>query len=106
MYIATKSRSRFLKEMKFGNTRFVKALRAALYPALEPAETKRFEAFAREARNARNAGDLAGAEQIYRRAIAEAERSPDRSHLSFIRRSEERRVGKECRSRWALDHYQ
>jgi len=87
MYIATKSASRFLKEMNFGNTRLGKALRAALYPTLEPAETKRFEAFAREARNARNAGDLVGAEQIYKRAIAEAERSPDRSHLSFIRYS-------------------
>ncbi len=71
--------------MNFGNTRLGKALRAALYPTLEPAETKRFEALSRQARNARNAGDLAGAEQIYKRAIAEAERSPDPSHLSFIR---------------------
>lgn len=71
--------------MKFGDTRLGKALRAALYPTLEPAETKRFEALSREARSARNAGDLAGAEQIYKRAIAEAARSTDRSHLSFIR---------------------
>lgn len=73
--------------MKFGDTRLGKALRAALYPTLEPAETKRFEALTREARNARNAGDLAGAEQIYKRAIADAEGSPDPSHLSFIRYS-------------------
>ena len=85
MYIATKSASRFLKEMRFGNTRLGKALRAALYPTLEPAQTKRFEALSREARDARNAGDLAGAEEIYKRAIAEGEGSPEASHLNFIR---------------------
>ena len=73
--------------MNFGNTRLGKALRAALYPTLEPAETKRFEALTREARSARNAGDLTGAEEIYKRAIAEAGRSPDPSHLRFIRYS-------------------
>ena len=71
--------------MKFGDTRLGKALRAALYPTLESSETKRFEALSRQARDARNAGDLAGAEKIYKRAIAEAEGSPDRSHLSVIR---------------------
>jgi len=87
MYIATKSASRFLNEMNFGNTRLGKALRAALYPTLEPAETKRFEALTREARSARNAGDLAGAEQVYLRAIAEVEGSSEPSHLNFIRYS-------------------
>jgi tetratricopeptide (TPR) repeat protein len=71
--------------MRFGDTRLGKALRAAVYPALEPAETKRFEALSREARNARNAGDLAGAEQIYLRAMADAEASSDLSHLNYIR---------------------
>lgn len=85
MYIAGKSASRFLKEMKFGNTRVGKALRAAVYPALEPAESKRFEAVRRKAQDARNSGDFAGAEEVYVRALAEARASSDPSQLSYLR---------------------
>ena len=87
MYIAIKSASRFLKEMIFENSRVVRALRVAVYPALEPAAAKRFEAVMNEARNARNAGDLAGAEEIYLRATAEAQASSNPSYLTFIRHS-------------------
>jgi len=73
--------------MRFGNTRLGKAFRFALYPALEPAETKRFEALTAEARKARNEGDLAGAEKVYQRAMAEVEASSERSPLNFIRHS-------------------
>jgi tetratricopeptide (TPR) repeat protein len=85
MYIAKKSASTFLNEMIFGNSRFVRALRLAFYPALEPASAKHFEALTREARNARNDGDFAGAEQIYLRAMAEARASSDPSYLNYIR---------------------
>src|SRR5689334_23476628 len=33
------------------------------------------------------------------------EQSPDEHPLASDARSEERRVGKECRSRWSRDHY-
>ena len=56
--------------------RLATALRLAFYPAFEPATEKRFQAVTREAQNARNAGDLAGAEQLYLRAMAEARSDP------------------------------
>jgi len=56
--------------------RLATALRLAFYPAFEPAAEKRFQAVTREAQNARNAGDLAGAEQLYLRAMAEARSDP------------------------------
>ena len=71
--------------MKLGDTRLLKALRLAFYPTFEPAAAKRFQAFTDQARNARNAGDLAGAEDLYVRAIAEAEASSDSTYLSFLR---------------------
>ena len=71
--------------MKLGNSRLLTALRLALYPAFEPAEAKRFEALTTQARNAHNAGDLAGAEEVYLRAMAEARRSSDTLQLNFIR---------------------
>lgn len=71
--------------MKFRDSRLGKALRAAFYPALEPAAAKRFEALTREAQNARRAGNFAGAEQIYVRAMAEARASADPSHVGYIR---------------------
>jgi tetratricopeptide (TPR) repeat protein len=73
--------------MIFENSRVVRALRVAVYPVLEPPAAKRFEALTNEARNARNAGDLAGAEEIYLRAISEAQASSDPSYLNFIRYS-------------------
>jgi tetratricopeptide (TPR) repeat protein len=85
MYIARKSASRFLKKMKFRDSRVLKALRLATYPAFEPAAARHFEALRREAENARNAGDLAGAEKVYLRAMAEARVASDPSHLSFLR---------------------
>src|SRR5438876_10996561 len=36
---------------------------------------------------------------------AEVERAVDRANAQLSRRSEERRVGKECRSRWSPDDY-
>jgi hypothetical protein len=51
--------------MIFENSRLGSALRVAFYPALEPAEAKRLQDFISEAQNARNAGNLAGAEQVY-----------------------------------------
>jgi tetratricopeptide (TPR) repeat protein len=71
--------------MKFGISRLLNALRLAFYPAFEPAEAKRFEALTREARNARDAGDLAGAEEHYLHAMSEARASSDPSHLNYIR---------------------
>jgi tetratricopeptide (TPR) repeat protein len=56
--------------------RLATALRLAFYPALESPGEKRFQAVTREAQNARNAGDLAGAEQLYLRAMAEASSDP------------------------------
>jgi len=71
--------------MKFENSRLGKALRVAFYPAFEPAETKRLQEFISEAQNARNSGDLAGAEKIYVRAMAEARSWSDPSYVNFIR---------------------
>jgi tetratricopeptide (TPR) repeat protein len=85
MYIATRSRSRFLQEMRFENNRLLKALRIAFYPFFETAESKRFEALRREAQDARNSGDFAGAEQVYLRAMAEARLSSDPSQLNYVR---------------------
>src|SRR5690554_7814638 len=45
-----------------------------------------------------NEADAASTEDV-----PEAER-PDQDLLNFAMRSEERRVGKECRCRWAPDH--
>ena len=67
------------------NSRLVRALRLALYPAFEPAAEKRYQALTRDAGNARNAGDLARAEQVYLQAIAEAKASSDPSHLQMLR---------------------
>ena len=71
--------------MKFGTSRLLNAVRLAFYPAFESAEAKRFEALTREARNARDAGDLAGAEEHYLQALSEARASSDPSHLNYIR---------------------
>jgi tetratricopeptide (TPR) repeat protein len=71
--------------MKFGTSRLLNALRLAFYPAFEPAEAKRFEALTREARNARDAGDLAGAEEHYLHAMSEARASSAPWHLNYIR---------------------
>jgi len=67
------------------NHRLVTALRMAFYPAFETAAAKRFQALTRETQNARNKGDLALAEQLYLRAIADAQASDDQSHLIFMR---------------------
>src|SRR5688572_27245828 len=71
--------------MKLRDSRLLKALRAAFYPAFEPAAAKHFETLRREAENARRAGDLAGAEKIYLRAMAEARAASDPSYLTFLR---------------------
>ena len=71
--------------MIFENSRLGRALRVAFYPAFEPAEAKRLQDFISEAQNARNAGDLAGAEQVYLRAMAEAPSWSDASYLNFVR---------------------
>jgi tetratricopeptide (TPR) repeat protein len=71
--------------MIFENSRLGRALRVAFYPALEPAEAKRLQDFISEAQNARNAGNLAGAEQVYLRAMAEARSWSDPSYLNFVR---------------------
>ena len=67
------------------NSRLLRALRLAFYPAFEPAAEKRFQAVTREAQEARNVGDLDGAEKLYLRAIAETQASSDQSHLNLIR---------------------
>ena len=72
-----------IQALKHG--RLITALRLAFYPAFEPAAKKRFEALTREAENARLAGDLARAEELYLRAMAEARVSPDPSQSYLIR---------------------
>ena len=67
------------------NTRLLRAFRLAFYPAFETAAAKRFQALTREVQDARNAGDLAGAEELYLRAIAESQASPDQSYLNLMR---------------------
>jgi tetratricopeptide (TPR) repeat protein len=71
--------------MKFENNRLLKALRVAFYPAFETAAAKRFEKLRREAQDARNSGDFAGAEQMYLRAMNEARSASDPSQLNYIR---------------------
>ena len=71
--------------MIFANSRLGRALRVAFYPAFEPAEAKRLQQVISDAQNARNSGDLAGAEKIYVRAMADAQSWSDPSYLSFIR---------------------
>ena len=61
------------------------ALRLALYPILEPAESRRFEALSMEAENACGFGDLAKAEALYSTAIAEAQSASDPSYLHRAR---------------------
>ena len=65
--------------------RLLTALRLAFYPAFEPVQDKRFEALTREAENARGAGDLARAEELFLRAMAEAKAWSDPSHLNLSR---------------------
>jgi tetratricopeptide (TPR) repeat protein len=65
--------------------RLVTALRIALYPALEPAESRRFEALVLEAENARSSGDLAKTELLYSTAATAAQSLPDPSYLSRAR---------------------
>lgn len=72
-----------IQALKHG--RLITALRLAFYPAFEPAAKKRFEALTREAENARLAGDLARAEELYLRVMAEARVSSDPSHSYLIR---------------------
>src|SRR5678816_2524719 len=67
------------------NSRLLTALRLAFYPAFEPAAEQRLQALTRQAQNARNAGDLAGAEQVYLWAMAEVEAGSDPSHLQMLR---------------------
>jgi len=69
----------------FTNNRLLRAFRLALYPAFEPPAQKRFQAILTQAENERRAGNLAGAEQVYLRAIAEAEASSDPSFVQTIR---------------------
>ena len=66
------------------NSRVLKAFRLAFYPAFESAAQRRFQAVLKQAENARRAGDLAGAEQVYLRAIAKAE-GGDPSYLLTLR---------------------
>jgi tetratricopeptide (TPR) repeat protein len=64
------------------NNRLLMALRLAFYPAFETADAKRFQALTRAVQDARNAGNLAEAEELYLRAL---NASFDRSHLKHIR---------------------
>ena len=69
----------------FTNSRLLRAFRLALYPAFEPAAQKRLQRVIEQAENARRAGDLAGAEQVYVRAIAEAESRSDPAYVLTLR---------------------
>ena len=71
--------------MIFENTRLGRALRVAFYPVFEPVDAKRFEALTKEARNARNSGDLTRAEHGYLRAMAEVRSWSDPSYLNYVR---------------------
>src|SRR6266513_74888 len=57
--------------LRESTSRLLTALRLALYPALESAEARHFQALTREAQNARLSGDLANAERLYLTAVAE-----------------------------------
>ncbi len=61
------------------------ALRLALYPILEPAESRRFEALVMEAEIARSSGDLGKAGLLYSTAATAAQSLPDPSNLSRAR---------------------
>jgi tetratricopeptide (TPR) repeat protein len=65
--------------------RLLPALRLAFHPAFETPEARRFEALTMEAQNARGSGDLAKAETLYSKAIAEAQSSSDPSYLGRAR---------------------
>ena len=56
-------------------------MRFAFYPAFEPAEARHFQALTMEAENARGSGDLAKAEMLYAKEIAEARPASDPSYL-------------------------
>ena len=71
--------------MIFENSRLGRALRVAFYPVFEPADAKRFEALTKEARDARNSGDLTAAEHGYLRAMAEVRSWSDPSYLNYVR---------------------
>jgi tetratricopeptide (TPR) repeat protein len=77
--------AKFVMIQGFTHRRLLTALRLAFYPAFEPAAGKRFEALIREAENARGAGDLARSEELYLRAMADAQASSDPSHLNSTR---------------------
>jgi len=64
-------------------SRLLTASRLALYPALESAESRHFQALTMEAQNARLSGDLAKAERLYLTAVAEAQSSHDASGLNL-----------------------
>src|SRR6266576_1190044 len=58
--------------LRESTSRLLTALRLALYPALESAEARHFQALTMEAQNARLSGDLAKAERLYLTAVAVA----------------------------------
>ena len=61
------------------------ALRLALYPILEPVESRRIEALVMEAENARSSGDLGKAGLLYSAAATAAQSLPDPAYLSRAR---------------------
>ncbi len=63
-------------------SRLLTASRLALYPALESAESRHFQALTMEVPNARLSGDLAKAERLYL-TVAEAQSSHDASGLNL-----------------------
>lgn len=69
--------------LRESTSRLLTALRLALYPALESAEARHFQALTMEAQNARLSGDLAKAERLYLTAVAEAQSSHDASGLNL-----------------------
>jgi len=69
--------------LRESTSRLLTALRLALYPALESAEGRHFQALTMEAQNARLSGDLAKAERLYLAAVAEAQSSYDASCLNL-----------------------
>jgi len=73
----------------------------AAKPAVTNAEAERMLA---EATKAQKAADAAKAEADRKLAEATAKDSDAKAALAKSQRSEERRVGKECRSRWSPYH--
>src|SRR6266576_1190042 len=78
--------------LRESTSRLLTALRLALYPALESAEARHFQALTMEAQNARLSGDLAKAERLYLTAVAEAQSSHDASGLNLACHGHRRQI--------------